>query len=322
MKIRYLPSQIFFASLALRCLFSLVLLSAAPGSAPAQVPALTECKQAFYKGDYARAVQRAEARLRLYPKDVPVRVLLARAELAQDQHLKAFEELKKALEFDPKNIDALYYLALVSRELSRSEYQRLFALAPDSFRVHQLLAEAALGAENPSEAENQFNQALEREPKSVEVLTGLGELKRSQSKFDEAIEYYAQAEKSGPLNYDIAYGLGACYTYKQEYAQAIEWLSKAAALEPNIAAGRFALANALFQEGQFEAAIPELQESLRLEPRMRQAYFLLGRAFSKLGRPEDARAAIKKLDELNRSDMPGQTKAPAGVTPPGAGERN
>jgi tetratricopeptide (TPR) repeat protein len=322
MKIRYSPSQISFVSLRRRCLFSLFLLSAAPGSAPAQVPALTECKQDFYKGDYPRAVQRAEARLRLYPRDVPVRVMLARVELAQGQPLKAFEELKKALEFDPKNIDALYYLSFVSRELSRSEYQRLFSLAPDSFRVHQLLAEAALGAENPSEAENQFNKALEREPKSVEVLMGLGELKRSQSKFDEAIEYYALAEKNGPLNYDIAYGLGACYTYKQEYSQAIEWLRKAAALEPNIAAGRFALANALFQEGQFEAAIPELQESLRLEPRMRQAYFLLGRAFSKLGRPEDARAAIKKLDELNRSEIPGQAKGPAAVTPPGTGERN
>lgn len=322
MKMRYRQSQTPSAFLRLRCLLFLFLISAVPGWAQAQVPALTECTQAFCRGDYVQAVQRAKAHLRTYPRDVPVRVVLARAELAQGKPLNAFEELKKALEFDPKNIDALYYLSLVSRELSRTEYQRLFSMAPDSFRVHQLLAEAALGAENPSEAEKQFNKALELDPKSVEVLTAIGELKRSQSKFDEAIAYYAQAEKNGPLNYDIAYGLGACYTYKQEYSQAIEWLSKAAALEPDIAAGRFALANALFQEGQLESAVTELKEALRLEPRMRQAYFLLGRAYSKLGHPEDAKAAIKKLDELNRSDMPGQTQEPTGVTPPGPGEPN
>jgi len=316
MKMRYRRSQTPPASLRLRSLFFLVLLSAVSGWAQAQVPALTECTQAFYKGDYARAVQRAEARLRIYPRDVPVRVMLARAELAQGKPLKAFEELKKALEFDPKNIDALYYLSLVSRELSRTEYQRLFSMAPDSFRVHQLLAEAALGAENPSEAENQFNKALELDPKSVEILTGLGELKRSQSKFDEATAYYAQAEKNGPLNYDIAYGLGACYTYKQEYSQAIEWLRKAAALEPDIAAGRFALGNALFQNGQFEASIPELNASLQLEPRMKQAYFQLGRAYSKLGRMDEAKAALRKLDELNRSEIPGQGRSSTGNANP------
>src|SRR5260370_8536740 len=97
--------------------------------------------------------------------------MLARAELAQGKPLKAFEELKKALEFDPKNIDALYYLSLVSRELSRTEYQRLFSMAPDSFRVRQLLAEAALGAENQTQAENQFNKALDSYPTSLSILT-------------------------------------------------------------------------------------------------------------------------------------------------------
>ena len=41
---------------------------------------------------------------------------------------------------------------------------------------------------------------------------------------------------------------------------------------------------------------------------MKQAYFLLGRAYSKLGRLDEARAAVRKLDELNRSEIPGQEK--------------
>ena len=276
-----------------------------------QVSAVKECTRAFYREDYARTIQLAEKHLRTYPGDAPVRVMLARAELAEGNFVGAVEELRRTLASDPHNIDALYYLGLTAKELSQREYQRLFALDPNSDRVHQLLGEAALAAENHAEAEAEFLNALKANPRSVEAATELAELKRSQSKFDEALTFYAQAEQSGPLSYEVAYGIGACYTYKQDYPQAVEWLRKAVSLAPDAAAGRFALGNALFQGGQLESAIPELKASLRLEPKMKQGYFLLGRAYSKLGREQEAKAVFKKLDELNRSEVPNQDKAPS-----------
>lgn len=288
-----------------------VLLAVAGTHAFGQSPVLAKCNDAFYRGDYARAAQLATTHLLTSPRDTSVRVILARTELARGEFPPAFDDLRKVLAAEPRNIDALYYLALVARELSQQEYQRLGELAPDSDRVHQLLGEAALAAENPSEAETQFQGALKANPRSVEILTELAELKRSQSKFDEAITYYTQAEQVGPLTYDVAYGLGASYTYKQDYSEAIIWLRKAVALAPDSSAGRFALGNALFQSGQLEAAIPELKRSLQLEPRLKQAYFLLGRAYSKLGRKDEANAALKKLDELSRSEVPGQEKGSA-----------
>src|SRR5438874_12253626 len=262
MKMPSSKSQLLALSSGLRCLWLVAFMIAISGRTYGQSSALTECTRAFYSQDYAQAAQLAEKHLSKYPKDVPVRVVLARAELAQGKPLQAFEELRRALESDPRSIDALYYLSLASKKLSQSEYQRLFSMAPDSFRVHQLLGEAALSAENPTEAESEFAKALEVNPRSVEVTTELAELKRSQSKFDEAITYYLQAEKNGSLNYDVAYGLGACYTYKQDYSHAIEWLKKAVALAPDAVAGRFALGNGLFQDGQFTAAIPELKDAL------------------------------------------------------------
>jgi tetratricopeptide (TPR) repeat protein len=313
--LRELHESAAFPSL-LRIFCLLVLVAAVGAQTPGQSPALMESTKAFYRGDYLRAARLAEEHLRAYPKDVPVRLILARAELAQGRFQEAFEELQKALVCDPRNIDALYYTSLIARELSHREYERLFSIAPDADRVHQLLGEAALAAENRSEAEEEFQKALEANPRSIDAATELAELKRSQSKFDEAIDYYRQAEMTGPLNYEIAYGLGACYTYKQEYSTAIEWLRKAVALAPDSAAGRFALGNALFQSGQFNAAIPELDASLRLEPRMRQAYFLLGRAYSKLGRQDQAKAAFKKLDELNRAEIPGADRRSSSDTNP------
>src|SRR5262249_60994463 len=121
------------------------------------------------------------------------------------------------------------------------------------------MAEAALVEDNQTEAEAEFQAALKANPRSIEVLTALGELKRSQSMFDEAITYYAEAERIGPLNYTIAYGLGAYYTYKQKRPRAVEYLRKAAAFAPDSAAGRVALGHALFLRGQTEGRLPGME---------------------------------------------------------------
>jgi tetratricopeptide (TPR) repeat protein len=261
---------------------------------------LPECARAIYRGDYSQAADLATRYLKQHPGNVPARVLLARAELAQGELLPAFRDLRKALAIEPRNIDALYYISFTARALGDQEYRRLFAMDPDSSRVHQLMAEAALSNHNPTQAETEFEKALAANPKSSEVATELAELKRSQSKFDDAISYYNQAAQTA-LTYDVAYGLGACYTYKQDYRAAIEWFRKATSLSPRSASAHFALGNALFQSAQFDAAIPELKTALRFQPQMKQGYFLLGRAYSKLGRNREAAAAFNDLDRLNGS---------------------
>lgn len=309
-----MPRHVRSPSVSRAC-WLLLLLAMDCANAFGQASALSQSTQALYRGDYTKASELARAHLRRFPNDAPVRVILARVEFARGEFPQAFDDLQKALATDPKNVDALYYLALTARELSQRESQRLFALAPDSDLVHRLLGEAALTADNKSEAEEEFQKALKGNPRSIPVLMELAELKRSQLKFDEAISYYTQAAQLDHSNFDIEYGLGICYTYTQDFPRAIEWLQKAVALDPDSVGSHFALGKALFQNEQFDAAIPELKASLRLMPGLWEAYFLLGRAYTKLGRPEEAKAAIEKFNELNRADLQGakaKREAPAG----------
>jgi len=311
-----------FNSPVLRVCFLLLFLTTGSLTASGQASALRESTRAFYRGDYAKASELAKAHLRRFPNDAPVRVILARAEFAQNKFDQALANLQKALTADPKNIDALFYLSLLAKERSQRENERLYSLAPNSDRVYQLLGETALATENEAtqdpaaeiEAEKEFQKALKINPRAIEVLTELAQLKRSQWKFDEAIKYYMQAEQASPLTYEIAYGLGACYASKREYPQAINWLQKAVVLAPDSADGHFALGSALVQSGQFEAAIPELNAARQMHPGMKQAYFLLGRAYSKLGRSQEAKVAFEKVDELSRAEAQGGAKSDG--TPP------
>jgi tetratricopeptide (TPR) repeat protein len=283
---------------SVRVLFFLIL---AGFAMVARASDLDESSKALYRGEYQQAAQLAERFLQKFPNDARSRLILARANLLQGKLEPAFYELQKILTADPHNTDALFYLSLVAKAISQEEFQRLYALAPDSGRVHQLMGESASATENATQAEAEFLQALKTKPDSVEVLTELADLKRSQSKFEEAVEYYVQAEHLGPLTFDVAYGLGTCYTFKHDQAKAILYFRQAVTLDRTSAPGHFGLGDALFQDGQFEESVPEFKAAIVLEPRMEQAYFLLGRAYQKLNRRDQAKKLFEQLSKLNQN---------------------
>src|SRR2546429_2825639 len=74
MKTHVWKSEFSVLSSSLRRLLLSILMVVISSRAYGQSSALTECTRAFYRGDYALAVQLAEKHLRKYPKDVPVRV--------------------------------------------------------------------------------------------------------------------------------------------------------------------------------------------------------------------------------------------------------
>ena len=117
------------------------------GAAWAQSREVTEASHALYRGEYERASEIARKYLQLHPSSSAMHVMLARAELTANHRDQAIVELRKALAADPRNVDAHYYLWLTTKTLAQAEYQKLVAMAPDYYRVHQLMGEAALAAD-------------------------------------------------------------------------------------------------------------------------------------------------------------------------------
>ncbi len=268
-----------------------------------QAGGLLEASRSFYKADYQRAESLTSSYLQAYPESPQGRILLARSLMAQAKYASAFQELRRALRADPNNVDALYYLGQVSVIMSQLEFQQLYAMAPDSARVHQLLAESHRAQEKLDEAEKEYQAALKANPQLVEVLVALGNLTRSKFQFEEAISYYAGALEIEPGNYDAAYGLGASYLYKQEAPKAIRYFRRALSVDPQSSACRLALGDALLRDGQASEAATELKAAIALEPKMRQAYTLLGRAHQRLGQRDQAQIAFKKAQELIQEEM-------------------
>lgn len=258
----------------------------------------TAWARAFDRGDYERATALARDRLRAVPRDVRARLVMARAEAALGRLDSAYQEFRRVLAIQPRNTDALYYLAILGGVLAASEYDRLFGMAPDSARAHQLRGDLHAAQDRPADAEVEYKAGLAAAPASAELLIALGDLTRHQSRFEEALAYYERAAVSAPRNYDVLYGLGVCRSHGEEYAQAIEAFRGAVGLDPSSAPARLALGHALLRAGQPAAAVPELQKAAILEPRMVQAQYLLGRAYTTLRRSPEAAAAFERVKAL------------------------
>lgn len=282
----------------------------------AQTTSLRESEKALFRGEAQRAETLAANWLKSHPRDANAQVLLARATMAQGRFQASYDHLRKALAIDPNHIDALYYLSVIAGAMTQIEYQQLYSIAPNSDRVHQLLAESFQAQDKPGEAEAEYKAALAVKPNSIEVLVALGELKRLQSQFTEAATYYTKAVELAPNNYDGLYGLGVCLAYTQDHAQASEYFRRAIAVEPNAAEAKFALGNALFQLRQFADAEPELKAAIAIEPRLRQAYFLLGQIYQRIGRKEEAQAAFAKFEQMAQDELNTQRNSPAPAKAP------
>lgn len=271
---------------------------------------MDESSRAFHRGEYERALALATAELRMRPRDVSAQIVLARAQAALGRFDGAFEGFQKALRLAPGDPDALYYLGITSGVLAQAEYARLFALAPDSARVHQLLGESFLAQDKTAEAEKELREALEKSPRSVELLVALGDLNRKTLHYPEAQSYYEQARGLAPGNYDVLYGLGVCHTFRGEQAKAVALFREALRREPGSPSARLALGMALLQTGQPAEAAKELEAAAAAEPTMRQAHYQLGRAYQALGRTKEAEAAFARVQELLQQQLAAEGGVP------------
>jgi tetratricopeptide (TPR) repeat protein len=274
----------------------------ARGAAQDRTP--QEVFKALYAGNADRALELALPYLKTHPANVRMLVLAARAQLARDDHQAAYDLLERALAANPDDVDALYFMGIASGELAKQAFARVFTLAPDSARVHQLMARSLQLQQNPVEAAAEYEQALRADPNLVEALLEFGKLRREEGNCDQGLSLYERAEKVRPT-YDGAYGLGVCLAMRGDHARAVDAFREALTLDPKSAAAHFGLGNALLQTGNLSGAVAALERTTQLAPAMRETYYVLGRAYQKMGQTERAQAAFARADALARAEREG-----------------
>ncbi len=263
--------------------------------------ALTPAWRAFYAGNLDRASELAGAALRVNAADTGARLVMVRVAMERGDIEEAYSQLLRARRHAPDSPDVLYYLGIVSADLARSAFDALYKVAPDSARVHQLMAESFEAQDKGAEAIAEYEAALRADPHLLDALLGLGKLKRIRLACDEAMPLYERAEAIRST-FDGAFGLGACFAVQQDHEQAIARYRQALAHDQQAAVAWEGLGTALTRAGRPTEGIAALQRAIAIEPGLGEAYYSLGLAYRKAGDEQRANAAFEKSRALQSGE--------------------
>ncbi|MBV9265035.1 MAG: tetratricopeptide repeat protein [Acidobacteriaceae bacterium] len=282
----------------------------------------------FFQGNYKDAAQELRAALHQQPALWKLEALLGMSERRIGQTAQAQTDLEKAFpqlreekirvqtgmeliemyygagaldkaaavvttlrQLRPTDIDVLYTAHRIYSDLADESMLSVAMLAPDSARMHQLMAHEAARRGNTDEAIAQFRQAMKIDANIPGLRFELAEaLSGSMDRPDreEAERDYRTALKKDPFDERAECRLGIIAARNSDLQAAAAHYSRALELQPNDADAAVGLAKALIGMKQPEKAMPLLERAAQLDPFNAVVHYHLSVLYRNAGRENDA----------------------------------
>ena len=230
-------------------------------------------------------------------------------DLALGRLAEAVADLDRAQSIDPRNVDILYHRGRAALALSRQSYEAMFKLDPQSWHVHQVLAEAAVEQANDAEAIEQYRQAIALAPPQSGLYEALGSAYWRSGKFPEAQQTYEQAVKIDPDDVVALYKLGCLRVDRSDPAGGKALLSRVQVADPSLTMTTYYLGRAETQLGNNDAAVADFHRTIDEhldDETTKQAYFQLSRVYRRmhdLPASERAQAQFRLLDARSKEAL-------------------
>jgi tetratricopeptide (TPR) repeat protein len=233
-----------------------------------------------------------------------------------DDLQKAVEYFDQAIEKDPGY--ALAYAGLASTYAVLPEYSGLPArdfipkaeiAARKALDYDATMAEphAVLGLIRYSHqwdwtgGEQEFKQAMDRNPNYPTSHHWYGICLRQQGKFEAALSESKRALELDPLSLVINWSVGELLSNMQRYDLAMEQFKKTVELDPNFPGTYQGLGITYAQQGRFAEAIGELQKAKKIVGANNPyASGLLGHMYARAGRKDEATQILNQLLDFSQ----------------------
>jgi tetratricopeptide (TPR) repeat protein len=294
----------------------------------------------YFQGDYAKAAPQLRAALKLRPGLSKIQALLGMCEKRLGQVAGAQLDLEKSfpqLQEEKLRVEAglelieIYYtsgdldkaagVVSVLRQLKPTDLNILYAahriyadladetmlsvamLAPNSSRMHQLMAHEMARQGNIEGAITHDREAIKIEPKLPGIHYELAEMLRTSTPpADTAVvegEYKA-ALADNPFDEKSECRLAEIAARQPDLKSAAAHYARALELQPNDVDANLGYAKILIATNQPEKAEALLQRAARLEPYNAVTHYRLSMVYRTLGRTADARRELSEFQRLNK----------------------
>jgi tetratricopeptide (TPR) repeat protein len=204
-------------------------------------------------------------------------------------------------QISPTDPDVLYTAHRIYSDLADETTLSLVMAAPDSARMHQVMAqELARQGDSPA-AIAHYREALKLEPQLPGAHFELAELLNAGGSRDnqqEVEQEYKLALKNNPFDAKSENRLGEIAFRQSDLNGALEHYSRAVKLQPRDAEANIGLGKTLLSLHQPAKALPLLETAVQLDPYNALAHYRLGVAYRESGRGDDAKRELAEFQKL------------------------
>ncbi len=200
---------------------------------------------------------------------------------------------------EPDNPDPYYYLGEAFTDLKVKTIQRLKAANPNSYRLHQVLADNYVSIHKKADAIAEYRKTLEIQPAVSGVRYELARLV-ADTQLEEAIPLLKRELEMDPAHYLASTLLGRVYVILRRPDEALPLLETALRQRPGLLEAQKALGQAWMGKQDFARALAPLQAVAASEPEDDQIHFLLAQAWRGLGKPEEAAKEMQLHQQILR----------------------
>lgn len=183
----------------------------------------------------------------------------------------AFELLQRALEIDPTQSEANYYMSriLATRgdlEGSRRHAEAILEVEPMSVAAFYELARYYKRVGETEIAKEHYEQALEIDPSFVPALLSLGALHSYEGDHVESGECIRRAFAVDPENPNVLYNYGVWHYQGGDMDSAVDFLLKALAITPDDPDVSYVLGTVFLEQGDPRRARAALEHAVKVNP--------------------------------------------------------
>jgi tetratricopeptide (TPR) repeat protein len=228
---------------------------------------------------------------------------------ASSEYAKAFPALELLRHSDPTNTDVLYMSYRVNSELAAASLHDLNAIAPDSVRVHEVLAQNLMAQERYEAAVAEYHKALERGPRLQGLHYELGQailaVAPTAENRERAMREFLAELEINPRDADSTFKLAEIAYTRSDLKKARELYLRSVGLRPSFGEAEIGLGKVLADDGDETSAISHLELGIKLKPEDKTAHYRLARLYRGKGRTSDAErefAVVRQLSDREQSN--------------------
>jgi tetratricopeptide (TPR) repeat protein len=253
-----------------------------------------------------KLLREAFARLETSPVRIQAGLELLDILYAERNMEQAVETVRLLQQIAPSNVDVLYTAYRIHTDLANHALDALAELAPQSGRMHQLMAQHLINEGSLPAALDQYGKALQADPKLAGIHYELGETildsSTSPDSLDRAENEFKAALKENPADANPEYQLGRVCALREDFAAAQQYYARALSLQPDHLWAHLGTGQVLVKMHQPDGALIHLLAASRIDPSNTSVHYRLGSLYKQLGRKDDSTREFAEFRKLQQRD--------------------